>query len=240
MEMDKQSPPFPTGALQAVIFDLDGTLADTAPDLAHAVDQMMVDLGYSPCGLDNVRQWIGHGVARLIERALTHRHGRPPTPAQCDDATRLFVTHYARANGEAAQLYPGTLQGLRMLNESGIALGCVTNKPRQFTLPLLERLDLLPWFGAVTSGDDLPHRKPHPLPLLDTARRLGASAEAALMVGDSDTDVSAARAAGIRVALVSYGYNGGRDPHTLGAEAVVDSIAEIPALVAGASVDPVS
>lgn len=216
---------------RAVLFDLDGTLADTAPDLAEAIDRTMQDRGLEACGIERVRGWIGAGIEKLVERALTYRLGRPPEAGELDEFIEIFKQHYDETNGQRSRLYPGVAEGLRLLQQAGVALACVTNKASRFTLPLLARLDVHDFFGAITCGDQLPDKKPHPLALQHTVSRLGVTIGEALLVGDSATDVETARNAGMTVICVTYGYSGERDVSTFEADALIDSVADLPRLI---------
>ncbi len=214
-----------------ILIDLDGTLVDSVPDLAWAVDRTLEALGRPPAGEDKVRDWVGNGVERLVKRALTGTLHDDPEPALFEEALPIFTRHYHEINGRLSRPFPGVTQGLEALSELGIPLGCVTNKAEAFTLPLLEKLGLRPHFQLVVSGDTTPHKKPHPEPLLHAARHFGAPPESGLMVGDSRHDVEAARNAGFRVIAVSYGYNHGEDIRQAKPDAVVDRMDQIPALL---------
>ncbi|WP_295541079.1 phosphoglycolate phosphatase [uncultured Thiohalocapsa sp.] len=216
---------------QMVLVDLDGTLVDSVPDLTHSVDEMMVALGRAPQGEAAVRHWVGNGVERLVKRALTGTLDGEPDAADLTRAYPIFLERYAAHNGEHAQLYPGVREGLATLAERGIPLGCVTNKAAQFTEPLLAGLGIAAHFRLIISGDTLPEKKPSPLPLLHAAAHFGVAPAASLMVGDSISDVKAARAAGFPVVCVSYGYNHGLDIRDAEPDAVIDSLAALDSLL---------
>lgn len=215
-----------------VLIDLDGTLVDTAPDLAHCVDLTMTELGLPERGEEAVRGWIGNGVPVLVHRALTGTQDEKAEPQQHQQALAIFMKHYEHNVCVHSRPYPGVLEGLEGLSDAGVRLGCVTNKPARFTGPLLEALSLSRFFGVVVSGDTLEKKKPDPAPLLYAARILESRPEDSLMVGDSMHDVQAARAAGFQVACVSYGYNHGHDIRDAGPDAVIGSLAELPSLLA--------
>ncbi len=219
-------------APQLVLIDLDGTLVDSVPDLTRSVDAMMAALGRPPRGEAAVRNWVGNGVERLVKRALTGTLHDEPEPADFDRAYPIFLQRYAVHNGERARLYPGVRDGLAALADRGVHLGCITNKAARFTEPLLAALGVSEHFGIVLSGDSLPEKKPSPRPLLHAAAHFGIAPADALMVGDSISDVKAARAAGFPVVCVSYGYNHGLDIRSAGPDAVVDSLAELDELLA--------
>ena len=217
--------------VEAVLFDLDGTLADTVPDLAVSVDAMLEVLGRARCGEDAVRNWVGNGVEVLVSRALGNGEPRVVDQALHKCAMAVFLPIYEANNGRHSRLYPGVVEGLEALSRAGHSLGCVTNKPRAFTLPLLEMLGLGPRFMAVVSGDDTAAKKPDPTPLRAAAEQLGCSIVDTLLVGDSVHDVQAARNAGIKVIGVPYGYNHGKDIREAKPDRVIASLAELPSLV---------
>lgn len=197
-----------------VMLDLDGTLVDSVPDLAVAVDQMLIDMDRSPAGEAKVRDWVGNGAASLVARALSGEMnpGDAYLKGELFDAAYLsFLKHYAASNGKYAQLYPGVEQALDQWFSRKIPLAVITNKPLAFTKPLLKSLRLSRYFHFVLGGDSLPTKKPDPAPLLEVMGQLGAAPESCWMVGDSKNDVQAARAAQCKVACVNYGYNHGED-----------------------------
>lgn len=210
-----------------IALDLDGTLVDSAPDVAFAVDSMLVDLGRKPLGVERVRGYIGNGVEVLAKRALTGEMWAEPPQSLYAQAMDRLLLHYAANNGKRSVIYPGVTDALQTLKAAGLSLCCVTNKKRQFTCPLLDDLELSPYFDLLVCGDDLEHRKPHPLPLLHAMQKAVAGPGETIMVGDSVTDVKTARAAGVKVAAVSYGYNYGQDIRTAEPDWVIDSLAGI-------------
>lgn len=210
-----------------ILIDLDGTLVDSVPDLALCVDEMMAGIGRPPHGEAKVRDWVGNGVERLVKRALVGQLEGEPDPKEFERAYPLFLQLYTSHNGERSRLYPGVREGLDMLAAGNSRLGCVTNKAAQFTEPLLEALGIRDYFGLVISGDTLPRKKPDPLPLLHAAEHFGIDPQDALMLGDSVSDVRAARAAGFGVVCVSYGYNHGEDIGKADPDAVIDSFTEL-------------
>lgn len=214
-----------------ILIDLDGTLVDSVPDLAWAVDAMMAQLGLPRHGEARVRDWVGNGVERLVKRALTGEMSTDPSAELYARALPLFMDLYHQANGRYSQLFPGVKEGLATLATAGYALGCVTNKAERFTLPLLETLGVLGHFGVIVSGDTTPQKKPSPEPLWYAAGQMHSARERSLMVGDSMHDVQAARAAGFQVVCVSYGYNHGHDIRDARPDAVIDSLTELPPLL---------
>lgn len=212
---------------QMVLIDVDGTLVDSVPDLAWCVDEMMRALGREPWGEAKVRDWVGNGVERLVRRALIGQLDGEPEQAEFDRAYPLFLELYADNTSKRSSLYPGVEEGLGFLRDAGYPLGCVTNKAEQFTLPLLRDLGISDYFEIVVAGDTLPQKKPDPTPLLYAAEFFGADPAGCLMVGDSVSDVKAARAAGFRIICMSYGYNHGEDIRNYDPDAVIDSMAEL-------------
>ena len=214
-----------------ILIDVDGTLVDSVPDLAYCVDEMMKRLGRSPWGEGRVREWVGNGVERLARRALVGRLEGEPSDEDFAKAYPMFLELYADNTSKRSVLFPGVREGLDRLRERGCRLGCVTNKVERFTIPLLKDLGLFDAFEIVISGDTLPVKKPDPGPLLHAARFFGVAPEDALMIGDSVSDVKAARAAGFRIVCLSYGYNHGMDIRDSDPDAVIDSLAEMPGLL---------
>ncbi len=214
-----------------VLIDVDGTLVDSVPDLAYCVDEMMSHLEMPRRGEDAVRNWVGNGVERLVERALVNQLDGKPERVLFDKALPIFMDLYAENTSKRSRLYPGVEEGLAYLKSLGVRLGCVTNKAERFTLPLLRELGIHDHFEIVISGDVLPRKKPDPMPLLHGAEQLGVDPGEALMLGDSISDVKAARAAGFQIICMSYGYNHGEDIRDYNPDAVIDSMAELSTLL---------
>ncbi len=210
-----------------ILIDVDGTLVDSVPDLAYCVDEMMTQLGREPWGESRVRDWVGNGVERLVRRALIGRLDGEPDEADFQKAYPIFLDLYAENTSKRSVLYPGVREGLDYLKGAGYALGCVTNKAEQFTVPLLKDLGIFDDFAIVVSGDTLAHKKPHPAPLLHAAEFFGVAPQDSLMVGDSVNDVKAARAAGFMIACVPYGYNHGDDIRDAGPDLVIGTLADL-------------
>jgi phosphoglycolate phosphatase len=211
--------------MKAALIDLDGTLLDTAPDLAAAANAMLAELGLRALPASAVREFIGSGIQRLVERSL-QAAGLSLPCAHLERALRSFGAHYRRLNGSSSAPYPGVLDGLARMRAGGLRLACVTNKAAAFTAPLLEKTGLAPFFDAVVTADQVGARKPDPAAFLHACRLLGVAAGESAVIGDSANDALAARAAGCRVVLVSYGYSEGRDVRTLDADGVASSFAE--------------
>ncbi len=220
---------------EMILIDVDGTLVDSVPDLHYCVDEMMKAVAMPLRGEAKVRTWVGNGVERLVRRALTDSLDGEPDDALFDKAYPTFLELYAENTSKRSSLYPGVIEGLDYLQRAGYKLGCVTNKAEQFTVPLLKDLGIYERFGIVVSGDTLAEKKPHPLPLLHAAEFFGVSPENAMMLGDSMSDVKAARAAGFQIICMSYGYNHGVDIRDSNPDAVIDSMAELPALLENAA-----
>lgn len=220
-------------SLRAVLIDLDGTLMDTAPDLAAAANRMRADFGLPALALERVAAFVGKGADVLVHRALTDDPDGRAGDATFARGRAAFYRHYHATNGTQARLFDGATEALELLRACGLRLACVTNKPREFTLPLLARAQVASCFDAVVAGDDVREKKPHPALLLAACERLGVKPVDAAMIGDSINDALAAAAAGMRVWLVQTGYNEGEDVRTLAARddvaPMVDAI--VPALL---------
>ncbi|MCP5371998.1 MAG: phosphoglycolate phosphatase [Hyphomicrobiales bacterium] len=208
-------------ALRAVVFDLDGTLIDSAPDLRAAVNRLLAEDGRADLDLAAVTMMIGDGARKLVERAFAATGPAAPD-GDLDALTARFLGHYEGKAAVDTRVYPGVERALTVLRDRGIGLGVCTNKPYVPTMEILEELGLRRFMGAVVGGDSIPGvRKPAPGMLLSVLKQLGAGPDEALMVGDNANDVAAARAAGLPVMVMSYGYT--RTPSAdLGADRVLD------------------
>jgi phosphoglycolate phosphatase len=210
-----------------VIFDLDGTLIDSAADLAAAVNALLAGLGGEPLPLAQVRPMIGDGVAMLIARALAARGLEPADP---EAAAREFMRHYASMATARTRAFPGVRAALEALRADAIALAVCTNKPQRITRDILQSLGLAGYFTRVVGGDSLPFRKPDPRVLLAVLEEFAVPAAAALLVGDSEVDAATARAADVRFVLMKHGYH--RGPlEAIACVASLEGFAELPALV---------
>ena len=210
-----------------VMFDLDGTLIDSVPDLAAAVDRMLVELGRAPAGVEKVRDWVGNGARALVRRALAGGLDHAAVgEAETEEALARFLDIYADCHHLTA-LYPGVHELLEALSTAAVELAVVTNKPERFVAPLLEQVGLGGYFRWIIGGDTLPQQKPDPAALLQVMRLAGVEAAQSLFIGDSRNDVLAARAAGVPCIAVSYGYNHGRQIAEEEPSLVVDSLAEL-------------
>lgn len=222
------TPPLP---LKAVVIDLDGTLLDTAPDLADAAMAMAADLGLPPIDLAEVKTYIGNGVSRLVKRVLTRDMHADPDAELFARALPIYERHYAEGVSRNSRPFPGVLEGLQAFKASGVHLACITNKAARFTHPLLKDTGLFDYFELILSGDSLPEKKPSPLPLLHACSVFACEPAELLLIGDSLNDTQAARAAGCPVFCVPYGYNRGRPVAELDLDAVVPSLAEAVKLI---------
>ncbi len=218
-------------AVKMVMIDLDGTLIHTAPDLAACANRMLADLGRAPAPVETVMTWIGNGVPRLVKRALTGQMMAEPEAALFDKALAIFQQHYLAHVSDLSRPFPGVVVGLDHLKVRGFRLACITNKAEAFTLPLLRNLGLYKYFELVLSGDSLPKQKPDPLPLLHACQHFGITPDHGMLIGDSSNDVEAARAAGMPVICVPYGYNHGHDIRESHPDAVVDSLEAVEPLL---------
>lgn len=210
--------------VRSVTFDLDGTLVDTLDDLAEACQAMLAELGQPSRQREEIRRFVGKGVAVLVERCLTHEV--PPVPEALAAGVAVFRRHYAEVNGRYARIYPGVREGLQLFRDAGLKMAVVTNKPEGFSTVLLEGTGLSGFFDAVVGGDTTAHQKPHPEPILAACRRLGSRPQENVHIGDSRIDIECARAAGCPVLCVPYGYNEGEPLASAdGAALVADLVA---------------
>jgi phosphoglycolate phosphatase len=192
---------------------------------------MMTELGLPVRGEAAVRNWVGNGVERLVQRALCNDLDGQPDAAQFERALPVFMRLYQENTSQRSCLYPGVREGLDLLQAQAYRLGCVTNKAERFTLPLLRDKGILDCFELVVSGDTLEKKKPDPMPLLYAAERFGVAPADSLMVGDSRSDVKAARAAGFRIVCMTYGYNHGADIREEHPDVVIDRLDQLPELL---------
>ena len=215
---------------RAVVFDLDGTLVDTAPDLTAALNHVLPRAGRDPVGVADVRAMVGQGLRKLIERALTATGGIPDgvdLEAMFEGAFEYYAAHLT----DRSVPFPAATDVLDRLAEAGVALGVCTNKPAALSERLLSELGLAGYFAAVLGGDSLAVKKPDAGHLLTTLERMNARPREAVMIGDSKADVDAARAAGVAVVAVSYGYTM-IPAEELGADAIVHTLSDLPGTLA--------
>lgn len=220
--------PFTKFEPEIVMFDLDGTLVDSVPDLAYCVDLTMAQVGLPSCGEAAVRTWVGNGVEKLLERALCNDVNGTADAQLFAKARPVFWAAYQEFNAQLSTVYPGVLSGLNWLKAQEYKLACVTNKSATFTAPLLQSMGLSDYFDVVVSGDTCRRKKPDAMPLQYAAQQLGVKASKGLMIGDSKTDIRAARAAGCPVFAVPYGYNHGEDVADSQPDIMLDTLEQLP------------
>ena len=217
--------------LKLIAFDLDGTLLDSVPDLTKALQLTLAQLDLPTQQQQKVRSWIGNGARKLVQRALSgDLKGEVPDEIFAK-AYPLFLQHYANNLNGDSRLYENVEKTLLTLKNAGIKLACITNKPAEFTLPLLDQLGLSKFFSKVVCGDTFEQRKPHPMPLQQVAEYFNVLPEQSIMVGDSVNDIAAAQAAGFYSICVDYGYHGDDDVHELGADVVISHFSDIQKLL---------
>lgn len=212
---------------KAIFFDLDGTLLESAPDLLIAVEAAMHAIDHPVPDLDKLRHWVGNGTHKLIQRAICGSMDGSVDPGLMELAMPVFDKHYAEALGRASHAFDGVEFVLKTLADQKMPMACITNKPYDFTVPLLSDFNLLAYFSSIVGGDTLAEKKPHPAPLLHAAEQCHRDISDCLMVGDSQHDVQAARNAGCQVVAVSYGYNHGEDIRDAQPDAVIDHFADL-------------
>jgi phosphoglycolate phosphatase len=209
--------------ISAIVIDLDGTMLHTAPELAEAANRMLRDMGRPAAPQDLLMSYIGNGISWLVKRALTGDMHSEPDAQLYEQALPIFEKHYTGLLLQSKP-FPGVLGGLEAMKAAGFRLGCITNKVARYTEPLLKGLDLAQYFELVLSGDTLPEKKPHPMPLLHAAKFFNVPVQQLLLIGDSLNDAVAARAAGCPVFCVPYGYNHGEPVDGLDLDAVVGDL----------------
>ncbi|NDK37794.1 phosphoglycolate phosphatase [Pseudoxanthomonas gei] len=206
-----------------VVFDLDGTLVDSASDISEAVNRTLVDWSLPRVDETVIRGWIGDGARALVGSAFEHA-GKA---IDLDEVMPGFMVHYADCLLLYPSVYPGVVDTLETLRARGIEVAVCTNKPERFVRPLLEALQLGDYFECIVGGDTLAQRKPSAVPLLHVVEKFGLQVSQCLMVGDSATDVETAAAANMQMALVTYGYLRGVDPHAVAGVRVIDDLREL-------------
>jgi phosphoglycolate phosphatase len=211
---------------EAIIWDLDGTLVESAPDLATALNTLLNEQGQHSHPVENVRPMIGGGVAKLIERGF-RAAGAPLDERALHGLIPRFMIIYSECCTRSTALVPHARDALLYFYNAGVPQGLCTNKPITVTRQILNALDISGFFGSIIGGDSTAEKKPHPLPLLACMTELGINPERAIMIGDSGADVGAARAAGMPVVLVPDGYTG-VPVDSLGADYVLENLREIP------------
>jgi len=209
---------------QLVCFDLDGTLVDSVPDLAVAVDTFLLEQGSKPAGEGLVRQWVGHGASNLVIQAMTWAE---IDDVLYEDCYRSFLLTYKDKLTQKTQLYANVLDLLKALKSNRVPMALITNKPSAFVKPILDHFEISDYFSWILGADTLDEKKPSPMPLLYCAEAIEAEVGQCVMVGDSQTDSRAAVAAGFKNVLVTYGYHQGVDLSSLEADLLIDDLVEL-------------
>jgi phosphoglycolate phosphatase len=210
-----------------ILIDVDGTMVDSVPDLCYCIDRMQEQLNNPIRGEEKVRKWVGNGVEKLVQRALWNELEPKNEHPKFKQAMDIFNNLYKDNVSKRSVLYPGVKNALCYLTDKGYKLACVTNKASRFTVPLLKNLQVDEFFSKILCGDELKNKKPHPEPLLYLAKKLKCSPQKSLLIGDSQSDVKAARAANFSIYCVSYGYNHGEDINTYNPDLIFDSFADM-------------
>ena len=217
-------------SIGAIVIDLDGTLLHTAPELAEAANRMLHDMGRAPVSQDLLKSYIGNGIHWLVKRALTGDMHAEPDATLFEIALPIYEKHYTALLLQSKP-FNGVIEGLDALKAAGFRLGCITNKVARYAEPLLKGIGMAKYFDIVLSGDTLPEKKPHPMPLLHAAKFFGVAIEQLLLVGDSLSDAQAARAAGCPIICVPYGYNHGEPVESLNPDAVIPDLTAVMPLI---------
>ncbi len=211
---------------KAVFFDLDGTLIDSAKDLSFAINRMTQELGLKEPSLQDIKNWIGNGTLKLVERALAFNNIKA-NEKELNKAFELFSNAYRDCVGEYSTLFPYVKELLVMLLANNIKLACITNKPLEFTEFLLQQNMISQFFSVICAGDNVKFKKPDKWPLIHASEKLNTPLDDCVMIGDSQHDIAAARNAGCYVIAVSYGYNHGEDIKHSNPDVIIDSFNEL-------------
>ena len=211
----------------AYLFDLDGTLIDTAPDINASLNHCLSVHGYPQVDISLTRHWVGHGVRALVNESLIYHNRETPDVDHLEEMVATFLAYYQTHLSDLSQPYPGVLETLASLSKRGAQLAVVTNKLAKLSEPLITQLGMDSLFAAVICGDSAAQPKPQPDPVYLCLEHLGVASTEALFIGDSETDVLAARAADVTVVCVRDGYNHGVDVSTLDLDGVIDSFHEL-------------
>lgn len=221
----QDAPRFAGLRLKAAVVDLDGTMVDTADDFTVCVNGMLTEIGAAPPATrGEVVGYVGKGSENLMRSVLSARLSSDETEARFESALAAYQAQYAQINGRHTRLYPEVERGLAALEQAGLRLACVTNKPRRFAIALLEQYGLARHFKVILGGDSLPRKKPDPAPMLAACAALGVAPTEAVAIGDSENDALAARAAGMAILTVPYGYNHGKAIQTINSDGIVATL----------------
>lgn len=217
--------------VRGVILDLDGTMLHTAQDLHAAINRMRHDLSLSALSQETVSSFVGKGAEHLVRSSLSIDQPEDHVMARFSAAMQLFNLHYQDVNGEYASTYPGVHEGLQAMQERGLRMACVTNKPMEFTIPLLYKTGLRDYFEVVYGGDSFSRKKPDPMQMLQVCADFALEPFEIVAIGDSVNDAQAARAAGCRVLMVPYGYNHGHAIQDVDSDGIVSSLLDAARLI---------
>ncbi|PRC93940.1 phosphoglycolate phosphatase [Solimicrobium silvestre] len=210
--------------IQAAIIDLDGTMIDTIGDFLVAINAMRAEFALAPLEQAVIQNMVGKGSENLIRQVLAVDFSPAEVERHFDAAMNSYQRNYLSINGQYSKLYPDVQEGLSALQAQGIRLACVTNKPISFALPLLKQKSLHHYFDVIYGGDCLPHKKPHPAPLLQVCSDFKLEPNQVVAIGDSSNDAIAARAAGCWALTVPYGYNHGEAVQAIDTDGIVETL----------------
>ena len=215
--------------MEAILFDLDGTLIDSGDDLAASINYMLKKIGRSEFKSETIKTWVGNGASILVKRALSGgMEIKDIDENEYKKAYEIFMEHYRNNLCVNTKLYPGAKEILEYFKYKKKAI--ITNKPYEFVSPILKEFGIEKYFELILGGDSLSEKKPSPLPLLVACESLGVSKENVIMVGDSKNDILAAKAAGIKSAAITHGYSQGVDIKSLGADFVINDLYQLKAI----------
>ena len=215
-------------AKELVIFDLDGTLVDSVPDLAASLNHALETAGRATFAEDTIREWVGNGAKTLVMRALTYKEPADAKESALFEKTLAdFLEHYSKNLCVKSTLYPGAVELLIELKSLGFKTAIATNKPEPFVEPLLEELKIAHLFDEIAGAETAPYKKPHPAPILHICEALKTPVEKTVMVGDSKNDILAAKSANVVSVAVKHGYNYGEDIALCGPDFIIDDLTEL-------------
>ncbi len=211
------------------IFDLDGTLVDTAPDFKNSINYMLNELNETEVSLEEIRNWVGYGARELIRRTVVNKN-IPHDDKRIEEMLKIFLLHYTHNIDDDSVLFNNVKNVLKFLKNNGIKLAVCTNKMERLSNILLEKLNVLHMFDYLVGGDSLSKNKPDPFPLLNICEKLNTDTSDSIMIGDSVTDLNAGKGAGMPVVLVSYGYTDNKDIYNE-ADLVINDFSQLKELV---------